>query len=265
MKFDELNTYDQASDGYAKVSRAYMAGIPRTVLENLQVASGNHVLDLACGPGDLTIEAARRAGPSGLAIGVDIAPGMISSARETARQGAVKNVEFILGTMDDLIYPPESFDAVACSLGIFFSRDMVKLLETAWRILKPGGRLGLATLGRNFAHPISGVFLDQLQMHDPAFDPVMPWREVETMRELTLRLRSAGIKATPVFGHEDVVGELDDPREGWESLMSGGFRNFAMHLDEETLRKVKSDVNKWMTDHSIRHLVLGVNYTTLVK
>src|SRR6202035_404031 len=69
----------------------------RLAMDRLGLESGQAVVDLGCGTGRTTLELARRVGPGGRAVGVDIAAGMVARARDHAAEAGVDNVEFIQG------------------------------------------------------------------------------------------------------------------------------------------------------------------------
>ncbi len=110
------------------------------------VEPGMTVIDLACGPGNLTRRLAALVGPGGEVIGVDLAPGMI----ELARASAVKNARFEVMDIERLAFPDATFDAAVCGHGIQFAPDLGQALREARRVLKHGGRFAASV-------PVTGV------------------------------------------------------------------------------------------------------------
>ena len=107
-----------------------------------QVKPGDSVLEVGCGTGTLTLAAKRQAGNSGKVFGIDIIPGMIEVSQLKAAQ-AKEDIIFQLGSIDDIPFPANQFDAVMCSFMIFHmsEKTMRKGIEEAYRVLKPQGRL----------------------------------------------------------------------------------------------------------------------------
>jgi len=103
------------------------------------LASGQRVLDVACGTGVLAREAARWVAPGGMAVGLDRNEGMLAVAR---RHGP--DVTWKLGVAEALPFADASFDAVVSQFGLMFFEDRVKALGEMWRVLKPGGRMAVA-------------------------------------------------------------------------------------------------------------------------
>ena len=106
--------------------------------------SGLVVLDLGCGAGFDTLLAARKVGPSGKVIGIDMTPEMLAKACHNASLLDVTNVEFLRGEIESLPLPDASVDLVI-SNGVFnLCPDKTRVLGEVFRVLKPGGRLQMA-------------------------------------------------------------------------------------------------------------------------
>ncbi len=109
-----------------------------------QPLPGETVLDLGCGAGFDTLLAAKKVGPNGKVIGIDMTPEMIAKARTNAPRLSVTNIEFIQGGIESLPLPDASVD-LAVSNGVFnLCPDKPRVLSEVFRVLKTGGRLQMA-------------------------------------------------------------------------------------------------------------------------
>ena len=104
---------------------------------------GEIVLDLGSGGGADVLLSARRVGPAGRAYGLDGAPEMVGLARENAAAADAGNAEFLHGTIEDIPLPDGHVDVVISNCVINLSADKPRVLAEAFRVLRPGGRLGV--------------------------------------------------------------------------------------------------------------------------
>jgi len=102
---------------------------------------GEIVLDFGSGAGLDCFLAANKVGEKGRVIGVDMTPQMIHKARENARRGNYRNVEFRLGEIENLPVADNTVDVVISNCVINLSPNKRRVFEEAFRVLKPSGRL----------------------------------------------------------------------------------------------------------------------------
>jgi arsenite methyltransferase len=111
------------------------------------VRPGETVLDVGSGGGIDTILAARRVGPDGKAIGLDILEEMCERGRRHAAEAGVESwTEFVRGEMEDIPLPDESIDVVISNGVLNLSARKSRALAEMFRLLKPGGRICMADL-----------------------------------------------------------------------------------------------------------------------
>ena len=104
---------------------------------------GERVLDLGSGGGIDVLLSARRVGPSGFAYGVDMTDDMLKLARANAAKAGAANVEFLKGEIEALPLPGASVDVVISNCVINLSTDKPAVLAEMFRVLVPGGRIGI--------------------------------------------------------------------------------------------------------------------------
>lgn len=107
-----------------------------------QVRSGDHVLEIGCGTGSLTVAAKKQAGARGNVCAIDISPEMLNVAKRKAERAGLE-IGFETGSLEEIPFPDHQFDVVMISFMIFHVPLEVQrkgFVEIA-RVLKPGGRL----------------------------------------------------------------------------------------------------------------------------
>ena len=140
--FSEHLYRDGETDGLPEeaVRASLGCGNPLAVAD---LHDGERVLDLGSGGGIDVLLSARRVGPSGFAYGVDMTDEMLELARANAAKAGAGNVEFLKGEIEALPLPDAAVDVVISNCVINLSTDKPAVLAEMFRVLVPGGRIGI--------------------------------------------------------------------------------------------------------------------------
>jgi ubiquinone/menaquinone biosynthesis C-methylase UbiE len=148
------------------------------MFEMARLAPGEHVLDVAGGSGEPALTAVARVSPGGYVLSTDITPSLVRLATENARERGLSADQFEARVMDGehLELPEASFDAVLSRLGLIYFPDRPQALAEIQRVLKPSGRVALASFTTPAANPFFAIPITIIRRrtHLPAQAPGSP-------------------------------------------------------------------------------------------
>ena len=157
-------------------------GPAEDLVEALEILPDERVLDVACGSGNGAIAAARRSWAG--AVGVDFVPALLERGRERAAAERL-GIEFVEADAQDLPFADSSFDVALSIFGAMFAPDQERTAAELLRVVRPGGRIGMAnwTADGRLAN-----FFALLAKHTggppPGTVPPVLWGKEEHVREL---------------------------------------------------------------------------------
>jgi ubiquinone/menaquinone biosynthesis C-methylase UbiE len=136
-----MSGMEYSKDNAKRLERLYLTSDIRAqraeIIRQLDLASGERVLDIGCGPGYLCESIAEIVGPDGAVAGIDISTDLIAMCDQ---QKASSWITYAIGEATELEQPDVSFDVVVCTQVAEYVPDVDRVLREAFRVLKPGGR-----------------------------------------------------------------------------------------------------------------------------
>jgi len=211
------------------------------LVDRAQLAPGVTVLDVAAGRGALTFPAAKRVGPHGRVTGVDISPEMLRETAKDVRSGDWLNVELRQMDAEQLQFPDGAFDWVLCGFALWMFPNPHRALQQFYRVLKPGGHLGLTTWAQD--SPIHKLNRETLRPHltpPSKADGAAETQRFDTKERLETALRQAGFQDARIVAddYEAIVAGVDPL---WGEQWSTGARRNLERMPASTLEAVKAD------------------------
>jgi ubiquinone/menaquinone biosynthesis C-methylase UbiE len=158
------------------VIRPWLHKATQAMLGMAGVTAGSHVLDVAAGAGDQTLDIAERVGPHGYVLATDLSPEILQFAAEQAAAAGHRNVETRVSDGQQLQIEDARFDVVVCRLGLMFFGDPLQGLREMVRVLKPGGTVCTMVFGTPQANPCVATLMSTALRHAgmPPLDPYQP-------------------------------------------------------------------------------------------
>ena len=168
-----------SSGDYGKVG-AKLVIMGELLCEAVDFRPGQRVLDVACGNGNTALAAARRFGE---VVGIDYVPALLQEARERAEAEGLE-VDFREGDAENIPFPDASFDVVLSTIGAMFAPNQEKVADELLRVLRPGGKIGMANWTPD---GYAGQLFRTLGTYLPppaGLKPPVLWGTEERLREL---------------------------------------------------------------------------------
>jgi len=227
-------SFDQAASAYDRIGPRFFVHFGEHLVEQAEIQAGAKVLDVACGRGAALYPAARQVGASGLAIGIDLSGAMLRETAPEIASRSLKNIRLLQMDAEHLAFADSSFEFAFCALAIFFfPRPQLGLAEM-YRVLKPGGQIGITSFADDCetTHRQRELFNRYMAVSAPPSGNSSQLLEMPfgTSDLLEKALREVGFRAVRSFKEKaDFVYRSDE--EWWSWFSSTAYRR---RLDQLT-------------------------------
>jgi SAM-dependent methyltransferase len=168
IKSETQRHWEAAAPGWAKWESAVAATLGEATDRMLDMAGiepGNRVLDLACGAGSQTMQAAKRVGSKGRVVASDISATMLQHVQANAERAGLDNIETLESAAENLSSAPDTFDAAICRLGLMLFPAPAQALQAVRIALKPQARFAALVFTTPSTNPFMAETMKILLRH----------------------------------------------------------------------------------------------------
>ncbi len=183
LKAETRAQWDLAADGWhaqRAMLRTWLGDATIRMLEAAHISPGAHVIDVAAGAGDQTLDIAERVGPSGAVLATDLSPRLVELARANIAHAGHVHVNVQVADGENL-NAKQRFDAAVCRLGLMFYPDPAAGVSQMFASLRPGGHAAALVFSDAASNPCIVATLETLlkytkqkQAGAASFDPDRP-------------------------------------------------------------------------------------------
>ncbi|WP_085909164.1 class I SAM-dependent methyltransferase [Kiloniella majae] len=235
FKQTEIEDWERAASDWHKwmpVVNDFLRVATEIMLDQANIETGHHVLDIAAGDGSQSLMAAKLVGETGSVLATDISPAFIKISKEIAQARDVKNIATEVMDAENLALKDNSFDAAISRLGMMFLPDPLRGLQEIHRVLKPSGSFAAVVFTTADKSPFftipPQVIRDRLNLPNPS-----------DMSPAPLRHQPGPF----ALGTPDLFADL---------FSQAGFINIEQEIIEAPLRfKTTEDFVQWRRDIAV--------------
>ena len=150
--------WDLAAPEYERLWQAQLSEAQAALLERVALQRGERVVDVACGTGLVSLAASSAVGAAGRVLGIDISSAMVEAAGRRAEALGMHHATFARMDAEALAVGDGAFDVGLCGLGLMYVPDPAQAVRELSRVVRPGGRIGLAVWGERSRCGWAAVF-----------------------------------------------------------------------------------------------------------
>lgn len=243
-KRNEEKSWNCFSRRYTQVALPEFRAYGTRLIELADIRRGMWILDVATGPGEPALTAARHVGKHGFVVGIDFSRTMLTIATSRARAAGFRHVQFRRMDAEDLKLPASTFDRILCRFGLMLMPNAAAALTEMHRVVVPGGKIAVAVWSSQGNVNTLGVVRDVLTAHS-AFHP--PPGAPDFFRfgkagVLERTLRRAGFRKVRVE-RMTRVWLFMNAREFWNSMKHGpALKRALASVPPKRRRAIKNDM-----------------------
>lgn len=232
--------FDDAAISYDRVGPSIFTQFGNRLVERMSLVPGARVLDVATGKGAVLLPVARRVGPEGHVIGIDLSGTILQEAEQSVRANRLSNVELRKMDAEHLEFPDQTFDFVTCAFALNLFQDQEAAVREMYRVCKPGGYISVTTFSKT--QPVYDPALPILMQQFMAYrvELRMPQPIAYTPQEVEALLNRSGFRSVETYSETNdiVYANLEDL---WAFILTLPLRVPIMDMNEETRARFKDE------------------------
>lgn len=255
--------FDDSAIPYDRVGPNIFTQFGKRLIDKMPLVPGAHLLDVATGKGAVLLPSARRLGPQGKAIGIDLSEKILQEAQRVGREEGLTNIELRKMDAEYIEFSDQTFDFVTCAFALNLFPNQEAALREMYRVCKTGGFIGVATFDRTTPPFSPGLQVLMQQLTAYKVEMMRPQPLAYTPQELEALLGRPGFSSIQTYNETNdiVYGNLEDL---WAFILTvPGTRVPIMNMNEETRAKFKDEYFAKLRPMSLKdglHTSLGISY-----
>lgn len=213
-----VTPWDMVAEGYSEVTMKMFQGYAEEAIALADLNEDSCVLDVACGPGTLALNAAPKIRS---VSAIDFSQSMVEILNNTIQEKSISNIETCCGDAQSLPYDNDTFDAAFSMFGLMFFPDRMQGYKEIYRTLKTGGKTIISSWAATTQSPIMMAMFGALKAMNP--DLAEPQTDIESLENpdfFKAELLKAGFKDVKVLPVTGVI-QVDSVEEFWVDMVKG--------------------------------------------
>lgn len=210
--------WDAVAGGYAETTMKIFERYNEKALELAQLSENSRILDVACGPGTLALDAAGRVNS---VSAIDFSEAMVGIFSETIKARGIDNIEIHCGDAQELPFDNESFDAAFSMFGLMFFPDRSRGYAEIMRTLKPGGKIIISSWAPVSQSPAMQTMFGAVKAIKPEMpEPQTDVESLENPEFFRKELENAGFKDVSIHA-VTMAFPVNSIDEFWRDMVRG--------------------------------------------